>query len=78
MCKCSELPNIPNRMYTKSGVFVKPVGLFLVALRQQKQSSPLSVGSQQSLQDSGKPSHQSTEELPVTNPLHGSKMESML
>ena len=51
--------------------------VYSVALRQQKQLSPISVGSQQSLQDSSKHSHQSNEELPMT-PLHNSKMESML
>ena len=50
---------------------------YFVALRQQKQSSPVSAGSQQSLQDSSKHSHQSNEELPMT-PLHSSKIESML
>ena len=53
--------------------------LHFIALRQQKQSSPVSAGSQQSLQDSSKLSHQSIEELPMT-PSHVSanKIESML
>ena len=61
-------------MYT----LIYSVGCF-VALRQQKQSSPISAGSQQSLQDSSKHSNQSIEELPMT-PSHASsnKMESML